>query len=133
LSRGRRLGLIALAVVIAAVAFAVDRPGDDDDSRPSGATADEKRPPRPSYERIRVSGGKPAGGLKDVTVKQGDTVRLAVTSDTADEVHVHGYDLLKDVPAGGTVRFRFHADVEGVFEVELEGAHVQVGKLTVEP
>ena len=44
-----------------------------------------------------------------------------MTSDVADEIHVHGYDLKKDVPAGGSVRFSFPASIEGVFEIELEG------------
>ncbi|MFN8162742.1 MAG: hypothetical protein U0R26_02725 [Solirubrobacterales bacterium] len=39
-------------------------------------------------------------------------------SDVSDEVHVHGYDLMKDVKAGGTVEFDFPASIEGVFEAE---------------
>jgi len=46
---------------------------------------------------------------------------------------VHGYDLKKDVPAGGTVRFSFPARIEGVFEAELEGRKEQIAQLTVNP
>jgi FtsP/CotA-like multicopper oxidase with cupredoxin domain len=148
LSRGPRLALIAVAIAVAALAFVLARPDDDSngggaakttpatapsDTGNGGAKAGEQPPPRPTYERVRIRGGQPVGGVKDITVTKGDTVRLAVSSDTADEVHVHGYDLKKDVEAGSTVRFRFPADVEGVFEIELEGTHVQIAKLTVEP
>jgi hypothetical protein len=60
-------------------------------------------------------------------------VRLRVVSDVADEIHLHGYDLKKDVPAGGSVTFSFTADIEGVFEVELEGRGEQIAQLTVRP
>ena len=42
-----------------------------------------------------------------------------MTSDVADEVHVHFNDDEKDVAAGGTVTFDFTADKPGVYEVEL--------------
>jgi hypothetical protein len=48
-------------------------------------------------------------------------------------VHVHGYDVSRDVPAGGSVRFGFPARPEGIFEVELEGRHVQIAELRVTP
>ena len=36
--------------------------------------------------------------------------RSSSTSDIADEIHVHGYDFMKDVEAGGTVRFNVQGD-----------------------
>ena len=56
-----------------------------------------------------MKGGKPVGGVEKITVKKGDRLRFTVTSDVADEIHVHGYDFKKEVPAGGTVRFDFPA------------------------
>ena len=54
-------------------------------------------------------------------------------SDVSDEVHVHGYDIMKDVEAGGSVSFDFPATIEGVFEAELEGRKEQILELTVNP
>ncbi len=54
-----------------------------------------------------------------MVVPLGATVDLVVTGDTADQVHLHGYDYYLDVPAGGTATLRFPADIPGVFEVEL--------------
>jgi hypothetical protein len=48
-------------------------------------------------------------------------------------VHVHGYNLLKDIEAGVTVTFAFKGDITGIYEVELEEAHVPVGSLRVNP
>ncbi len=54
-------------------------------------------------------------------------------SDVSDEVHMHGYDIMKDVKAGGSVSFDFPATIEGVFEAELEGRKEQIIELTVNP
>ena len=81
--------------------------------------------------RIAVVGGKPSGGIARPSVKKGEKVVLVVTSDTADEIHLHGYDLSADVAAGGTVRMPFTADTAGRFEVELENLGVQLAEITV--
>jgi hypothetical protein len=41
--------------------------------------------------------------------------------------------VMQDVEPGKTVVVSFPADIEGVFEVELEDAHVQIAELTVNP
>jgi hypothetical protein len=82
--------------------------------------------------RVLVKGGKPVGGIQRATVKKDDKVAIVVHSDVADEVHVHGYDLHKDVDAGGTVRIVFPATITGVFEAELEDRKLQIVEFTVE-
>jgi hypothetical protein len=82
---------------------------------------------------IVVEDSRPKGGIVRATVAKGDRVVLVVTSDVADEIHLHGYDLSRDVEAGGTARLPFTADVPGRFEVELEQRGVQIADLTVEP
>ena len=49
-----------------------------------------------------MTNGLPAGGIVRQSVNEGDRVVIVVDSDVADEIHVHGYDLKKDVTAGGT-------------------------------
>jgi hypothetical protein len=80
---------------------------------------------------IAIKDGKPAGGITRASVPKGQTVDLVVQSDVADEVHVHGYDLHKDVEAGGQVQIIFKADITGVFEAELENRKLQILELTV--
>lgn len=82
---------------------------------------------------IVVKNGEPVGGVQELEYSAGDQIRFEVDSDVADEIHVHGYDLMKDVPAGGTVSFSFPAEIEGIFEVELEGRKEQIAELRVNP
>jgi len=80
---------------------------------------------------IAIKDGKPVGGITRVSVKKGQFVDLVVHSDVADEVHVHGYDLHKDVDAGGIAQIEFRATIAGVFEAELENRKLQILELTV--
>jgi hypothetical protein len=88
---------------------------------------------RPTVLRVRVVGGVPKSGIVRKTVDKGDRVVIVVTSDVADEVHLHGYDIMSNVAAGGSARLRFRATLPGRFEVELEDRGVQIADLTVQP
>jgi FtsP/CotA-like multicopper oxidase with cupredoxin domain len=70
---------------------------------------------------------------KALTVTQGETVRFLVRSTTDEEVHVHGYDLKKDVRAGQTISFAFKADIAGIFEIEFEKSGTTLAQLKVVP
>lgn len=145
----QRLTFAAIAAVIAVVAIVIavaSGGGDDGGSTKASATATATATStatatadtggaeaKPAGTRIVVKNGQPAGGIAKIKVKQGDRIRFSVTSDVADEVHVHGFDFHKDVAKGGTVRFSFPAKITGVFEVELEAAKTQIAQLTVEP
>jgi hypothetical protein len=59
-------------------------------------------------------------------------VTIRVTSDVADEVHVHGYDLMTDVDPGTPATVTFDATIPGVFEVELEKLGQQLLTLQVQ-
>jgi cytoskeletal protein RodZ len=109
----------------------------DDSGSETGSTSDDSTstsaPPVPAAQTIDVVNGQPQGGVKTVSFKKNDQVVLKVNSDTADEIHVHGYDLMKDVEKGGSVTFTFKATIEGRFEVELENAGTQIANLEVTP
>ena len=66
--------------------------------------------------------GAPVGGVQRAEVDVGSVVALMVTSDIAEEVHVHGYDILRAVSDGRPAHFAFTAEIPGVFEVEFEGS-----------
>ena len=88
------------------------------------------RPREPDDQRRQ----RPAAGRReDRHVQEGRPGGLKVNSDTADEIHVHGYDLMKDVEKGGSVTFTFKATIDGRFEVELENAGTQIANLEVTP
>lgn len=82
---------------------------------------------------VVVEGGEPKGGVQELTYNAGEPIRFRVRSDVADEIHLHGYDVAKDVDAGGTAEFEVPADIPGIFEVELEGREEQIARVTVGP
>ena len=71
---------------------------------------------------VEVASGAPVGGHQRVEVGLGSVVAVTVTADTAEQVHVHGYDILRAVSDGHPAQFAFTAEIPGVFEVELEGS-----------
>ena len=72
-------------------------------------------------QRIEVTfaHGKASGDTGRVRVAKGTSVEMVVTSDVADEVHLHGYDIEKELSPGTPVTLQFDATIAGVFEVEL--------------
>jgi cytoskeletal protein RodZ len=109
---------------------------DDGSGSETGSTSDSTSTSDatvPASQTINVVNGQPQGGVKTVSFKKNDQVVLKVNSDVADEIHVHGYDLKKDVAKGGSVTFRFKGTIEGRFEVELENAGTQIANLEVTP
>ena len=121
MSRNQRVVVLGLAVVVVVVAAIVIGTGGSDSTKDAGPTT------------VVVQDAKPVGGVKDVTFKKGGTVDLTVKSDTADEVHFHGYDVHKDVDKGGSVHFSFPASIEGKFIVELEDHKQTLANVTVAP
>jgi FtsP/CotA-like multicopper oxidase with cupredoxin domain len=146
------LGIAALIAVVAIVVAAASGGGGDKasdtttepaaDSQQQTTTAPEvgsapvkppQQPPKPAVVQVRVKGGQPVGGLEKISVKKGDQVEIDVTADAADEAHLHGYDIEKELTPGKKARFRFKADIEGVFELELHHSGAQLARLTVKP
>jgi hypothetical protein len=89
--------------------------------------------PKTLNATIDVVGGKAQNGVRTLKVKKGGQIHLTVHSDTADEIHIHGYDFHKDVDKGGTVKFDFPAKIDGGFIIELENAKQTLANLNVEP
>ena len=79
---------------------------------------------------VGYAGNKITGGGKRST-KLGEPVVIKVTSDVADEIHVHGYDKKADAGPGLVATITFVADKPGIFEVELEKKHLRLFELEV--
>ena len=133
--------IAAVAVLALAAALALAACGDDDDSSAGGgyggaqtqANTEKAPPPKPAIETIVVRDGAPVAGIAELEYDAGEEVRFRVRSNTADEIHVHGYDVTKEVPAGGTVTVSFPADLEGIYEAELHGSGEQIAEIRVNP
>jgi hypothetical protein len=153
LSGRQRAALIVGAIALLVVAYVLIRGGSDDgkdnaatpatqstqttQSAPSTtstpSTSTEEAPAEPAVPTVRVVDAKPQGGVKKLEFDKGDQIRFKVVSDTADEIHVHGYDLMKDVEKGGSVSFSFKGSIDGRFVVELEDHGEQIAELDVAP
>jgi hypothetical protein len=134
-----RTALALLAALAVAVGLAAcGSSSDETNEATTGATTRPADSPESAsmggkVPTIVIRDGEPVGGIKQLEYDAGDEIRFEVTSDVADEVHVHGYDLMQDVQAGGTVSFDFPAEIEGIFEAELEGRKEQIAEITVNP
>ena len=142
MSRAQRLTFLAVAAAIAIVAVVVlsgggeEAGGGNAAATPTATAAPQEASPRETATPDATPEPPPlltAGKVTDIKVTEGETVRLRVRSATDEEVHVHGYDLLKDVSAGRTATMSFKATITGVFEIEFEHAHEQIARLIVEP
>jgi FtsP/CotA-like multicopper oxidase with cupredoxin domain len=160
MTRNQRIALVVAAGAVAVLAFVIAQPGDDEDGGDRAATTPAQTetgsgadggaeappetaeepppPPEPEVTRIQMRGGQVVGGARDVEVTRGDTVRIVVTSDAPDEIHLHGYDITRNPAPGQPARFRFKADAEGAFEIESHvaadaGNDPLVARLVVEP
>lgn len=82
--------------------------------------------------KVDVSGGEVNGVGSTVEVAVGERVALEVSSDTDDEVHVHGYDVMAAVSPSKPAQLGFVADQPGAWEVELENAGTLLFELRVQ-
>jgi hypothetical protein len=141
-----RLLIVAAALVVAAGLFVALRPDDDGDAKTTTAATRTSTttptttvpppppaPPPPARVRINVRDGRPTAGVRRVTVGKGRRVILTVTSDVADHVHLHGYDVTSDVAPGRPARLSFAATIVGTVEVELEERGVPLATITAQP
>lgn len=132
---------VAVAVLLASVAC-----GDDTDDTGSTTTTTTTTATTPATATTGPTAPGDSGRLIEVVVRGGsvdgggrhrvdlnEAVRLRVTSDTDDEVHVHGYERRVEVRAGQAAELRFVADLPGVFEVELERSGRRLLDLEVRP
>ncbi len=82
---------------------------------------------------IVVRNEEPVDGVETLEYSAGEQVEFKVESNTATEVHVHGYEIEKEVPAGATVTVSFPAELEGIYDVEVHPAEEQIAELRVNP
>jgi hypothetical protein len=144
-SRAQRLSFLAIAVVIAVVAVVVlTSGGDDDEPETTSATAtptataeaapDETATPTPTATPKPQPPLLQTGNVTKLRFEQGGTVRFRVRSEGTEEIHVHGYDVTKAIPAGNEpVTVSFPADITGIFEIEFHGSGELIGQLRVDP
>jgi FtsP/CotA-like multicopper oxidase with cupredoxin domain len=152
MSRSQRLTFLAIAAVIAVVAVVVLAGGSDDtgDERAAtptptptatpeseGMAEESEATPTPTPSPTRTPDPIPVlrpGTKKTVQAKQGERVRFRIRSPEPEEMHLHGYDIYRDLPAGETVTVTLDdPQLTGIYEIELHNSGEEIGSLRVEP
>jgi hypothetical protein len=146
----RNLLIAAAAIAVAVGLFLALRPTDDNESSASPPTTtapttettltvttpvvpQPPQPPPAARVRVTIRNGLPVGGPARITVVKGRRVVLVVNSDVADEVHLHGYNIMRDVAPGRPATIEFRATIVGTVEAELENRGLQIATITTKP
>lgn len=150
-----RIAIVVGTAAVLVVLFVVLRSSNDDDAAsatttttaeqtttdatngatttaPTTTTTTATRPAGPTRIRITVAGGK-VRGPRNVRLKKGERVVLVVRADVSDHVHVHGYDLMRNVGPGAPAQIAFRATIVGRFDVELEDRKLPILEFEVRP
>jgi FtsP/CotA-like multicopper oxidase with cupredoxin domain len=139
------LAIAAVIAVVAVVLIAGSGGDEDADTEQAAATptatstetaAPQEASPRDTPTPTATPEPPPllqSGKVTRLEFTKGDTVRFRVRSDSDEEIHVHGYDIEKEIPAGKPVTVSFDATIDGIFEIEFHHSEEQIGELRVQP
>ncbi|MBD2859404.1 hypothetical protein IB286_10345 [Spongiibacter sp. KMU-158] len=72
-------------------------------------------------------------GPDTIRVTQGDNVEIRIFSDSDNAVHLHGYELHREIPAGETAIMALQAEHSGRFMLELHNGDIVLAYLEVFP
>lgn len=116
---GRFAALVLLVLLVLGGLFFTLRP----DPRATG--------PQMRKFDLSVEGG--AMSPEKISVSEGDRVKLRITSDSPLVLHLHGYDVEREVEPDEPAELSFEANLTGRFEMEAEETHEELGILVVRP
>ncbi len=143
----RRLPLLTAAALLLAAGCASSS-GDTAGTSATASTpassapssADSSSAPAPSASpsdeevvtiTVSVRDGKVTPKPSRVEVPLGSQVRLQVTSDVDDTLHVHGFEVEEDLEAGRTTTIELQPDQPGLYEVETHETELELLQLAV--
>jgi hypothetical protein len=139
-----RIVVVAAGALLAAGLFLALRPAGEEEATTettptATATVTETAPapqePKPEVPTLRVlvRDGALVRRIQRLRVERGARVRIVVRADVRDHVHLHGYDVMRDVGPGAPAQIVVRATIPGLFEIELEERKLLVGELEVRP
>jgi heme/copper-type cytochrome/quinol oxidase subunit 2 len=138
-SRASLLSCAQVAVVLAAGLGGCGNSGEVTESAPESSapsTSPSATTPAPATSgtrviEVRIADGAVQTDADRVEVAAGQSVRVVVTSDVDDELHVHGVDETVDLVAGETTTLDVIVDEPGVFDVETHEGGLLLFQLVV--
>lgn len=119
--RGVLLAWAALVLALGGCASADD----------AGAQTSPSPSPSVVEATVSVRDGTVTPKPHRVTVPLGEPVRLLVTSDVDDTLHVHGFEVEEPLEAGRATTVDLVADQPGVFAVETHETGLELLQLEV--
>lgn len=129
-----RTTMLVTAVLVAAGCGGSTTGGGERAATPDEASTAEQGASReevPATFDVTVVDGVVKGGPQQFRVRRGDRVVITISSDAADEAHLHGIDTSATIPAGGTGRLEFTAEDQGSYELELHESGLVLGAVAV--
>jgi heme/copper-type cytochrome/quinol oxidase subunit 2 len=78
-----------------------------------------------------VTGTKVTPAPSTVDLPVGESLTLTVTSDHADELHIHGFEVEKELAAGTPLSVTVTGKQPGVYEVETHHPELRLMKIAV--
>lgn len=136
-----RLPIVAFGLLCWVVLLVACGPGNQAEEsvsgRPESNTASESQGPSasplpPSLElAVTVTQGRVVPPPGRIETAKGTVIRLVVTSDVADEVQVHDYDIRQRLSPGKRITMEWVADKVGLFVIETRETRLQLVQLEV--
>jgi Cupredoxin-like domain len=111
--------LIAVIVCVLGGLFLLLRP----DNRAAG----------PQERTFEVSIADGEMSPEEISAREGDRVTISIELGEPIELHLHGYDVEREVGPGEPGRLSFEADLTGRFEFENDETEEELGELQVRP
>ncbi len=84
--------------------------------------------PREVAFDLTITRGSAAAQQRTLQVQKGDAVRLRMTSDSAGDIHLHGYRLEARLAPGTAAEIAFKAHATGRYRIEWHAAGAPAGK-----
>ena len=123
--------LILLLLIILVVLFFLLRPSSPTQQTSTTTSESTSAQSQQKTVDVAVAGSIMAPG--QITVNEGDQVTLNVTSDSPLQLHIHGYDIEKDIEPNEPTEIPFDATITGRFEIEDHNSNATLGELLVQP
>lgn len=96
-------------------------------------TADEVTKTMQNTFELVIQNKKIVSGPETIKVNQGEDLTIKITSDEAEEFHVHAYDNSVELEPNKQATLTFTANLSGRFPFELEKSKTELGALEVQP
>jgi plastocyanin len=108
-------------------------------STPSAATQAPSQPPTQTPAQrtagrtvsVTVKGKQVTPAPATVDLGIGETLTLTVTSDTANVLHIHGFDVEKELAAGKPLTVTLTGKQPGTYDVETHDPELRLLKIAV--